>query len=114
MQEKKKPKYSLLNNLKFILSIMCKWQKGEMIFMFLRSPFMVLTSFLSIYLSKEVVAAVTQNKTPHEVITVIVRVSLVLIVSLTAEKYLSAHLKKFIMIFLIFKALENLGFIMQL
>lgn len=98
-REKKKPEYSLLSNLKFIMGIMWKWQKGQTVLLFLRSPFIVLSSFLGIYLSKEVVAAVTQNKVPQGVITVIFSVSIALILSLCVEKFLHAHLQKFMMIF---------------
>jgi ABC-type multidrug transport system fused ATPase/permease subunit len=94
-EKRKRPAYSLFNNLSYILGNMWKWQKGLTVFTFLRSPLVVITSFTAIYLSKEVVGAVTQNSTPNEVLFVIASISSVLLVSLITEKYLDAQLQKF-------------------
>lgn len=99
MEEKKKrPGYTLFNNVKFILHAMWKW-KSQTVLLFLRAPFLVLTSFLGIYLSKEVVAAVTREEPPERIVSVVVAVSLALCVFLVAQQYLSAHLQNFMMYF---------------
>lgn len=95
---KKKPAYSLFSNLQFILGNMWSWQKGMTALTFLRSPFVVAVPLLGIYLSKEVIAAVTAGKSPGEVLAVIGGISLVLLLCLVAEKVLNARLQRFMMI----------------
>lgn len=99
MIKKKKPAYSLFSNLKFVFGNMWKSGKLSTVFVFLRSPFVVASAFLGIYLSTEVVGAVTEGKAPVEVITVIGVISLALLASLLMEKYLSAHLEPYMQMF---------------
>ncbi|HHY81401.1 MAG TPA: ABC transporter ATP-binding protein [Clostridiales bacterium] len=95
---KRKPKYSLFSNLKFILGNMWKWEKRLTVFMFLRSPFAVITPFIGIYLSKEVVDAVVRKSTPAEVLYLIAAISFALLACLIVDKYLGVQLQKFMMI----------------
>lgn len=86
----------MAGNIFFLLKIM--WEsKLDTVCLFLRAPLMVAASFLGIYLSKEVVGAVTQRRTPAEVIAAVGWVSLMLIVCLTAQKALTARLNSFMM-----------------
>ncbi|SET09980.1 ABC transporter ATP-binding protein [Paenibacillus sp. NFR01] len=96
--EKKKPTYSLYSNLKYVLGNMWKWQKDMTVYAFLRSPFTVAVAFLGIYLSREVVNAVTQRKSPGDVLLLIAAITLGLIISLVAEKFLNAKLEQLMLI----------------
>ncbi len=95
--KREKPSYSLANNLKFIFTSMWGINKRQSIFAFLRTPFVVATPFLGIYLSKLVVAAVTDGKSMQELLIVIAAISAVIMLSMLIENYLSAQLESFMM-----------------
>ena len=58
--------------------------------MVLSSPFAIIISFLGIYLSKEVVDTVMQDKSPGEVLFLIATLSFSLLAANIANKYLSS------------------------
>lgn len=95
--KKDKTSYSFLSNMKYLLANMWKMQKKTTVFVFLRAPFVVLIPFLSIYLSKEVVSAVTAGSTVEDVFITIGTISAGLILCGICEKYLSAALQRFLM-----------------
>lgn len=93
--KKKKPTYSLFSNLKFTLKDMWKLQKGLIIFTLLSSPIMVIAPFLGIYLSKEVITAVTRQKSPGEVLVLIAAVSSALLAANITNKYFNGKIHEF-------------------
>ena len=100
MKEKnKKPAYSMGNNLKFILHRFWACNPKLTVALFIRAPLLVVTSYLGIYLSKEVVAAVTAGYSPEQLLLLIGLISPALSAAMIAEKYLSAALSKFMMDF---------------
>lgn len=96
--KRQKPTYSFFDNVGYILRALWKW-KSRTVCLFARAPFMVLSSFLGIYLSKEVVADVTQSTAPKVIFLHIGSISLALAVSLLLQKALSAKLQEFMMLF---------------
>ncbi len=97
MSRKKSP-YPFFSNLKFLFSEMWKQDKKMSVFLFVKAPVMVLLSFLGVYLSKEVVRAVTEGCTPEQLLLTIGSISLGLIVCGVCDKYLSAALVQFAMV----------------
>lgn len=95
--KKEKTSYSFLSNMKYLLTNMWKMQKKTTVFIFLRAPFVVLISFLGIYLSKEVVSAVTAGSRVEDLLITIGTISAGLILCGICEKYLSAALQIFLM-----------------
>jgi ABC-type multidrug transport system fused ATPase/permease subunit len=98
LDNKKKPSYSLTNNLRFVLSRLWK-RKSMAVLTFLRAPFVVLSVFLGIYLSREVIAAVVTRQAPETILVRIGFISLLLLLSLVIDKYLSARVMAYMMIF---------------
>jgi len=96
--KKKKPQYSLLNNLAYILGLM--WEdKVQTVIVFLRGPVLVLTSLLSIYLSREAVAAVTQNQAPETILLKLGLISLLLTLLIAVQKHFEFNLSYFMVHF---------------
>lgn len=95
--EKKKTPYSFGSNMKYLFSSMWKIEKKAPVCIFLRAPFIVVVPFLGIYLSQEVVAAVTQGKKVEEVLFIIAAVSGALILCRVCEKFLSSKIEAFLM-----------------
>ncbi|MCL2774550.1 MAG: ABC transporter ATP-binding protein/permease [Oscillospiraceae bacterium] len=60
-EPKKKPPYSVWQNLRFVFVNLWKWDKPTIFLSLLRIPVNVLTPLIGIYLSKSVVAVVTQK-----------------------------------------------------
>ncbi len=96
MKNKKTP-YSFLSNMRYMLSDMWKRQKKMTLLMFLRAPFIVVTPFLGIYLSQEVVKAVTAGQTVTSVLLTVTVISLVIIFCSVCEKYLTSAMQRFLM-----------------
>lgn len=96
MNQKKSP-YPFFSNLKFLFAEMWKQEKKMTVFLFAKAPVLVLLSFLGVYLSKEVVRAVTEGYTPEQLLLIIGGISLGLIVCGICNKYLSADLAQFSM-----------------
>lgn len=95
--KKEKTSYCFLSNMKYLLTNMWKLQKKTTVYIFLRAPFVVLIPFLNIWLSKEVISAVTMESTVEDVLITIGIISTVLIVCGICEKYLTAVLYRFLM-----------------
>lgn len=85
---RKKGAYSFFSNLKIIFTEMWRHQKKMTVLLFLRAPALVLLSFLGVYLSKEVVRAVTEGCTPERLLLTIAGISLALIVCGACDRYL--------------------------
>ncbi len=96
MKNKKTP-YSFLSNMRYMLSDMWKRQKKMTLLMFLRAPFIVVTPFLGIYLSQEVVNAVTAGQTVISVLLTVAVISLVIIFCSVCETYLTSAMQRFVM-----------------
>lgn len=67
--------------------------------MFLRAPVVVVSSFLGIYLSQQVVVLVETGSIPEQIIARVASISLGLMIALVIEKILSASLEELIMVF---------------
>ena len=96
--EKKKPAYSMWNSIRFIIGRMWKWYKKSVIYMFLRPPFAVAGSFLMIFLSVQVVAAVTEGRGPAEVLQTIGLLTGAMIFAGIMDKALTAASEKYSML----------------
>ncbi len=79
--KKEKAKYSLISNINFVVGRMWKVSKGYTFLTFLSSPFTVITSFLAIYLSQQVVYAVEIGSDTTQLLTVIGLITLGVIVA---------------------------------
>ena len=78
---KKKAQYSFLDNAKYVLKDIWKTQKSLIICSFLGAPISVIVSFLGIYLSREIIAAVGSGISPTGILLMIGAVSLALLAS---------------------------------
>ena len=86
--KRKKGTYPFFSNLKMLLAELWTHQKRMTVFLFLRAPVLVLLSFLGVYLSKEVVRAVTEHGTPERLLLTIAGISLALILCGICDRYL--------------------------
>lgn len=95
--KKEKMPYSFLSNMNYLFRNMWQTEKKLTLFIFLRAPFIVIIPFWGIYLSREVVSAVAAGSTVKSLIVTISMISLGLIICGICEKYLTAALRKFLM-----------------
>ncbi len=79
--KKAKPKYTLISNISFVLGRMWKVSRSYTFLTFLSSPFTVITSFLAIYLSQQVVYVVETGSDPAKLLWTIGLISLGVIVA---------------------------------
>lgn len=86
--KRKKGTYPFFSNLKMLLAELWTHQKRMTVFLFLRAPVLVLLSFLGVYLSKEVVRAVTEHGTLERLLLTIAGISLALILCGICDRYL--------------------------
>lgn len=89
--------YSFFSNMKYLFTNMWKTQKRMTFFLLLRAPLLVVIPFLEICLSREVINAVTAERSATSILLTIGVISFGLILCGICEKYLSAALHKFVM-----------------
>ena len=78
-EEKKKPQYSILQNLKFTFGNLWRWDKATIFLSLLRVPVNVITPLLGIYLSRTVVAIITEDGSVEQLLLNILLFSLAML-----------------------------------
>jgi ABC-type multidrug transport system fused ATPase/permease subunit len=99
MKKKTKPAYGFWENMKFILTHQWRTDKTAWLYTFARAPMAVASAYLTLYLSKETVRAVTEGRTPAAVLSLIAAIGGALLAVMAAEHLLSAGLQKIMMVF---------------
>ena len=89
-EPKKKPQYSVWQNLKFIFANVWKWDKPMLFISALRIPTNVLTPLMWIYLSKYVVDIVTQNGSMEQLLLNILIFSIGIFALQTINNFISS------------------------
>ncbi len=95
--KKKKASYPFLSNMKYLFAGIWHVQKRATVIILLRAPLLVVISFLGIYLSKEVVAAVSAEKTVEELLWTIAIISGGILFCSVCEKIFYAIMYKLLM-----------------
>jgi len=87
-EEKKKLKYGFWNNLRFIFRNMWQWNAKMTFLVMLRTPFIVVTPFLGIYLSRTVVLLVEGGADLNEITRTIIIICLVMAACMVIMNFL--------------------------
>lgn len=96
--KKKKPAYSVWNNLKFVFATMWECSRGMTVSVFCKAPFVVASSFLTVFLSKEIVGAVTKGTDPSGLLIQIGVISLILLICLCGERIITSVISRLMML----------------
>ena len=78
--EKKKPSYSVFQNLKFVFSNIWKWDKAMLLLCLIRVPIIVILPLLGVYMSKVVVDIVTHQASVERLLLYILIISAAMLV----------------------------------
>lgn len=87
-EDKRKLRFSFWNNLRFIFRNMWMWNAKMTVLVFLRTPFIVLTPFLGIYLSRTVVSLVEGGADLREITQSIIILCSLIAVCMVIQNYL--------------------------
>lgn len=96
-RNKKRPAYTVRENFAYAIKNMWRCSKGLCAIVFFRPPFVVLASFGSIFLSRQVVNGVTAKQTAGELIAMILMISVSLGLISCIAKYFDTQISRFMM-----------------